>query len=93
MNTNLFAPHPDVVDTPLDGDETVLLHLGTKRYFSLNPTGSIVWRGLKNGRTTEAMTIELQRQYDVSAERASRSVTALLDALAEHGLVRSADEP
>jgi hypothetical protein len=59
----------------------------------VNASGGVIWRALKEGRTPEAMTGELQRHYEVSAERASRSVTALLDALMEHGLVRSADEP
>jgi hypothetical protein len=85
------APHPDVVDTELDGDETVLLHLGTKRYFSLNATGSVIWRALKRGVTAEDMSRELQRRYDVSDERVAQSVNALLDALLEQGLVRQAD--
>jgi hypothetical protein len=56
MQAKPLAPHPDVVDTPLDRDETVLLHLGTKRYFSLNASGGAIWRALKEGRTPEAMT-------------------------------------
>ena len=91
MPVQSIAPHPDVVDTELDGDETVLLHLGTKRYFSLNATGSMVWRALKEGLTADEMSRELQRQYDVSAERASRSVSALLHALVEQRLARRAD--
>ena len=31
-----IRPHPDVVDTELDGQETVLLHLHNKLYFTLN---------------------------------------------------------
>ena len=45
--SSAIAPHPEVVDTELDKQETVLLHLGTKKYFSLNPTASLIWRGLK----------------------------------------------
>ena len=82
------APHPDVVDTQLDGDETVLLHLGTKRYFSLNATGSLIWRAIKRGLTAEETCRELQQRYDVSEDRAAQSVGALTKALLEQGLVR-----
>lgn len=36
--------HPAVIATPLKDGETVLLHLDTKRYFSLNALGGLVWR-------------------------------------------------
>ena len=41
--------HPDVVDTKLDEDEIVLLHLKSKLYYSLNLTGGRIWQGLKDG--------------------------------------------
>ena len=88
MSTLPIAPHPDVVDTELDGNETVLLHLGTKRYFSLNATGSVIWRALKSGQTPDEMSRELQRRYAVSHEQATASIDTLLNALLEQGLAR-----
>jgi hypothetical protein len=38
-------PHPEVVDTVLEDGETVLLHLERTTYYSLNPTGTQIWRG------------------------------------------------
>jgi hypothetical protein len=93
MPAHVIVPHPDVVDTELDGHETVLLHLGTKQYFSLNATGSIVWKGLKDGLELAAIAGELQHRYDVSAERANISVTALVDALVEQRLVCRSNQP
>ena len=37
--------HPEVVDTELDEGEVVLLHLESKMYYSLNPTGQRIWQG------------------------------------------------
>ena len=37
-----MSPHPSVVFTRLDAAEAILLHLGTKRYYSLNETGARV---------------------------------------------------
>ena len=92
MSARSIIPHPDVVDTRLDGRETVLLHLGTKRYFSLNATGSVVWQGLKEGLALDGIARELCRRYDVSAERADRSVTELVDALLEERLACRGDQ-
>ena len=38
--TQTVHPHPAVVDTALDTGETVLLHLESQTYYSLNTTGT-----------------------------------------------------
>ena len=80
-------PDPQVVDTPLDEDETVLLHLETKTYFTLNATGTRIWRALKAGKALEQIADELEATYDVSHERAESSVRGLIGDLRERGLV------
>jgi coenzyme PQQ synthesis protein D (PqqD) len=35
--------HSEVVDIKLDDGEVVLLHLESKMYYSLNPTGERIW--------------------------------------------------
>ncbi|QII11529.1 hypothetical protein KsCSTR_21500 [Candidatus Kuenenia stuttgartiensis] len=45
------TPDPDVVITELEGKEAVLLHLGTKMYFTLNETGLWIWQMLSSGLT------------------------------------------
>jgi hypothetical protein len=44
-------PHPEVVYTVLEDGETVLLHLESSTYYSLNRTGTHIWQGLKQQRT------------------------------------------
>ncbi len=83
-----FQPHPDVVDTPLDNDETVLLHLTRSAYYTLNPTGSRIWRGLKQGLSLQEISDSLQQAFDVDAPRANRSVLALVQDLSENELVQ-----
>ena len=80
-------PHVDVVDTELAEQETVLLHLTTKLYFSLNPTGSRIWKGLKRGHPLGAISRELQDEFDVDAEQAAASVVSLVTELEREGLV------
>jgi len=80
--------HPQVVDTELDDGDTVLLHLEGKQYYSLNTTGTQIWRGLKAGLTLQEISQQLQARFDVEAERADRSVLALLEDLLGHQLVQ-----
>ena len=81
-------PHPDVVDTALEAGETVLLHLESVTYYSLNSTGTLIWEGLKQGMPLHDISVRLQQQYAVEAERADRSVLALVHELAQHQLVQ-----
>jgi hypothetical protein len=81
---------PDVVDTALDGGEMALLHMGTRTYFSLNPTGARIWQGLKQGLSLHDVSRRLQEEFDVDAERAERSVARLVDELVRHQLAHRA---
>ena len=83
--------HPDVVDTELEGRETVLLHLHTKLYYSLNATGSCIWQGLKEGLTLQLISQRLQKEFVVEAGRADHSVLALVDELCQQQLVQVVD--
>ena len=46
MLPTFATPHPAVIATPLRDGETVLLHLDTKRYYSLDAAGGQYWRCL-----------------------------------------------
>ena len=81
-------PHPEVVDTELAGQEIMLLHLGSRTYYSLNLTGARVWQGLKQGLTLTDISYHLQEEFDVEADRADCSVLALVNELWRYGLVK-----
>ena len=71
------APDPDVLSTRLMSGETVLLHLGTSNYFSLNETGSQIWHLMSEGSTLGEISRELESEFDVAPERAQQSVMNL----------------
>jgi hypothetical protein len=81
-------PHPEVVDTELEAGETVLLHLESKTYYSFNLTGTRIWQGLKQGLSLREISRRLQTEFAVEAERADRSVLALVDELSQQQLVQ-----
>jgi hypothetical protein len=83
--------HPDVVDTELEGLETVLLNLTSKLYYSLNPTGTRIWQGVKSKLTLREISQNLQKEFAVDVTQAERSVLSLVEELCQQQLVESAD--
>ena len=72
----------------IDG-EFVLISVETTHYYSLNSTGSYVWRALLEGPlTNDSITELLAASHGVETETVRVEVTTLLDALATEGLIR-----
>lgn len=80
-------PDPDVLFTGLRNGESVLLHLGTKTYYSLNETGTRIWRLLAEGLEVGEIGRRLEAEYDVTLEHAQSSVIQLVEALVSEKLV------
>jgi hypothetical protein len=72
------------------GDEAVLLHLGTETYFGLDEVGARFWHALVEKSSVEAAFEELRALYDVDANNLQRDLTAFLNELVDHGLLRPA---
>jgi hypothetical protein len=89
--TQTVRPLPEVVDTKLDTGETILLHLESTTYYSLNTTGTRIWQGLKRGLTLHEISCRLQEAFEVEAERADRNGLALVTDLVQRRLVRLSD--
>jgi len=79
---------PDALSASLS-DGAVLLQLYTKRYFSLNETGSRIWSLLEQQATDEEIIDALVREYDVEKPEAARAVNQLLDDLVAERLIET----
>ena len=84
------VPRDDVVVTPLDEGEAVLLHLGSRKYFTLNATGLAIWRGLDEGLSIAEVGQRLVADHSISEERAFAAVTRLVSELLDADLVELA---
>ena len=67
-------PSEHVVFTDLDGLEGILVDLNTKKYYQLNETASLIWRGLEKRLPVSAIAEDMVARYDVTIERATSSI-------------------
>lgn len=77
-----------IVSTDFEGGEGVLVDLNTKKYYQLNETAMLVWRGLEGGRSLPEIVNEMTAGYDVTPEHARRSVEQILKTFQSLKLVR-----
>ena len=74
-------------------DGAVVLHMGTKRYFSLNETGAAIWRMLEDGVPLAEIPRRLAEQYEIDDETAQGALSRLLGELAAEELITLQPEP
>ncbi len=85
----VLHPHPSLVFTRLDDTEAVLLHLDTKRYYTLNETGTRIWELLQQSRSAQEIGQALQGDYAITDEEAMPLLLAFVDELQQEGLVQA----
>ncbi len=73
-----YIRHPDLRLADVEGDG-VVLHLGTRRYFSVTESGLILLQALEAPRSVDELVRLLVEQYEVTPEQAEASVRQFLD--------------
>ena len=68
-------------------DGAVLLNLQTKRYFSLNETGTRIWELVRESADEEAIVHALLTEYEVEETMVRTEVRRILDELLEAQLI------
>ena len=86
MNINP-TPHDHVVFTDFDGVEGILVDLNTKKYYQLNETAMMIWKGLEQGRAPGAIAEDIVAQYEVTAEEARANVEKTVAQFAAYKLL------
>jgi hypothetical protein len=79
MNSNNLMPGKHVVVTDFDGGEGILVDLNTKKYFQLNETAMVVWKGLEQGKSVGEIAGDIVDRYEVALDNATVSVERILD--------------
>jgi hypothetical protein len=81
------STNPNVVFTEMENGESVLLHLETNQYFSLNETGTLIWQEIIKAHDLGKIGQELETIFEVTSEQATRSVIELVGKLVSEKLV------
>jgi hypothetical protein len=69
------------------GGEVAILDLKSGTYYGLDAVGARIWSLLQEPRTVEEIRDVLVREYEVDDERCERDLVALLQRLADEGLI------
>ena len=82
-------PGEHVIFTDLDGLQGVLVDLNSRKYYQLNETASLIWRGLEKRLQVGDIASEMTERYEVSLEQATASIEAALRHFDEQRLLRT----
>jgi hypothetical protein len=80
------APTTDAVFAGVPGGG-VVLHTGTKRYYSLNETGARIWSLLEEHGDPQRATDTIVAEYGITRDAATAAVTDLVAQLTTAGLL------
>jgi hypothetical protein len=89
MNSINLVPGKHIVVTDFDGGEGILVDLNTKKYFQLNETAMVVWKGLEQGKTVGEIASDITSKYEVALDNATRSVERILDNFQSYKLLNA----
>ena len=87
MTSTNLSTGKHVVVTDFDGGEGILVDLNTKRYYQLNETAMVVWKGLEQGKSLNEIVADFTASYEVETDHAAVSVQRLLDSFQTYKLV------
>ena len=74
MTETYSTPYDHIVFTDFDGLEGILVDLNTKKYYQLNETAMMIWKGLEKGRSSIEIAAEIAESYDITPEDALQNV-------------------
>lgn len=77
---------PDQISTDLGG-EAVILGLQSEAYFSLEGVGLRLWEWLDEPKTAAELLAAILNAYEVEPARAERDLLAVLQEMADEGLI------
>jgi len=86
------APHDHIVFTEFDDSEGILVDLNTKKYYQLNETAMLIWKGLEQGLGTREIANQIVDNYEITPSDALRNVDEILEKFQMYSLVGDRNE-
>lgn len=81
------APYEHIVFTEFDDSEGILVDLNTKKYYQLNETAMLIWKGLEQGLGTREIADQIVENYEITSPDALRNVDEILAKFQMYSLV------
>ena len=81
------TPHDHIVFTEFDDSEGIVVDLNTKKYYQLNETATLIWKGIASGAPIVEIANNLVHSYEVTPEDAQRNVKAIVQQLQDYKLI------
>ena len=86
LDTPIAKATTEVIDRAVE-DETLVIHLPSGNYFSLNSVGTQMWENIDGRRTVRELADLISAEYDAEPERIQQDVLNLINELVSEGLV------
>lgn len=77
---------PQVISEHIDGEE-IILNFESGTYYSLNPCGRVIWRGLQDGLDQQALQALLTQRFPQNVAQAVPDLESLIDQLQREQLI------
>jgi hypothetical protein len=71
----------------IDQDGAVLLDIGRDEFFSLNPIGAAIWKGLENGQTPQQIKSAIVIATGMGMDTVSEDVDTFIEELRQRNLI------
>ena len=65
------------------GDQVVILHFESGRYFSLNASGSLIWKAALDNLPVDQIIEQLRTEFDVDQETARQDTELMVRSFVE----------
>jgi hypothetical protein len=86
------VPCEHVVFTDFDGVEGILVDLNTKKYYQLNETAMMIWKGLEEGLGTREIADRIVESYEITPNDALRNVDEIVEKFRLYSLVTASNK-
>jgi hypothetical protein len=94
MNANRYVARSTAIASRVLGNETMVMSATNSTLFTLDEVATVIWEAA-DGATPLAEIVAKQvcAQYDIAPEVALKDAEALVEQLAEHGLLLLSEKP
>ena len=86
------APYDHIVFTEFDDCEGILVDLNTKKYYQLNETAMLIWKGLEQGLGKHEIANQIVDNYEITPGDALRNVDEIVRKFQMYSLIRDRND-